>query len=76
MRRRCLPTLGYGPKTLARPLRFQRFLELAPRSPAASLAQLTALPHLVRNGNAIVYPRYQATDSLSELRDGAQVRQA
>jgi hypothetical protein len=34
------------------------------------------LTHLVRDGNAIVYPRYQATDSLSELHEGAQVRRA
>jgi hypothetical protein len=32
--------------------------------------------HLVHNGNAIVYPRYQATDSLSELHSGTQVRRA
>lgn len=32
--------------------------------------------HLAQNGNAIIYPRYQATDSLSELHQGAQMRQA
>jgi AraC-like DNA-binding protein len=40
LRRRCRPTLGYGPKTLARVLRVQRFLSLAAHSPKSSLAQL------------------------------------
>jgi AraC-like DNA-binding protein len=42
LRRRCLPALGYGPKTLARVLRFQRFLRSAALSPSASLARLAA----------------------------------
>jgi AraC-like DNA-binding protein len=45
LHRRCLSAFGYGPKTLDRVLRFQRFLAMA-RSPAArghgGLAQLAA----------------------------------
>jgi AraC-like DNA-binding protein len=41
LRRRFVEAVGYGPKTLERVLRFQRFLALARRSPApASIAQL------------------------------------
>lgn len=40
LRRRSLAAIGYGPKTLARVLRFQRFLAAADASPVASLAQL------------------------------------
>jgi len=39
LRRRCEVAVGYGPKTLERVLRFQRFCRLAHRS-SASLAQL------------------------------------
>ena len=38
LRRRCHEHFGYGPKTLDRILRFQRFLALARSSPGASLA--------------------------------------
>ena len=40
LRRRSIETFGYGAKTLERILRFQRFLDLARRSPAAGLAAL------------------------------------
>jgi AraC-like DNA-binding protein len=42
LRRRCLPAFGYGPKTLARVLRFQHFLRSVARSPSASLARVAA----------------------------------
>jgi AraC-like DNA-binding protein len=43
LRRRCLDAFGYGPKTLDRVLRFQRFLALARRAgPAVSLARQAA----------------------------------
>ncbi len=43
LRRRCLAAFGYGPKTLDRILRFQRFLALARRAgPAAGLATQAA----------------------------------
>jgi AraC-like DNA-binding protein len=51
--RRCVASLGYGPKTLERILRFQRFLGLA-RSRQQGLAELAAeagyadQPHLTR----------------------------
>src|SRR5437764_768906 len=53
LRRRCEDAVGYGPKTLERVLRFQRFRSLASRG-AASLAELALLagyadqPHLTR----------------------------
>jgi len=40
LRRRCHDAFGYGPKTLDRILRFQRFLDLARRTDRASLASL------------------------------------
>jgi AraC-like DNA-binding protein len=52
--RRCTSALGYGPKTLARILRFQRFRALAAVRPGAGLAELAAhagyadQPHLTR----------------------------
>jgi transcriptional regulator GlxA family with amidase domain len=42
LRRRCHEAFGYGPKTLARILRFQRFLSLARKTSAATLAALAA----------------------------------
>ena len=55
LRRRCIDALGYGPKTLDRILRFQRFRALAGRLPAPGLAELAAAagyadqPHLTRD---------------------------
>jgi AraC-like DNA-binding protein len=52
--RRCTSALGYGPKTLARILRFQRFRALAAARSGAGLAALAAdagyadQPHLTR----------------------------
>ncbi len=52
--RRCTSALGYGPKTLARILRFQRFRALAAVGADAGLAELAAhagyadQPHLTR----------------------------
>ena len=52
--RRCVTALGYGPKTLDRILRFQRFRTLAGRRPDVGLAELAAhagyadQPHLTR----------------------------
>jgi AraC-like DNA-binding protein len=40
LRRRCVDTFGYGPKTLDRILRFQRFLRLAKESDGRGLAAL------------------------------------
>lgn len=40
LRRRCESAFGYGPKTLARILRFQQFLGLLRRSAAPALAEL------------------------------------
>lgn len=40
LRRRCVEAFGYGPKTLERILRFQRFLNLARRSAEPRLAAL------------------------------------
>jgi AraC-like DNA-binding protein len=54
LRRRCTAALGYGPKTLDRILRFQRFRSLAARHRDAGLARLAAAagyadqPHLTR----------------------------
>lgn len=42
LRRRCDSAFGYGPKTLERILRFQRFLRLLRRSTAPGLAELAA----------------------------------
>jgi AraC-like DNA-binding protein len=42
LRRRCESAFGYGPKTLARILRFQQFLGLLRRSAAPGLAELAA----------------------------------
>jgi transcriptional regulator GlxA family with amidase domain len=52
--RRCVDALGYGPKTLDRILRFQRFRALAAQRPDLGLARLAAVagyadqPHLTR----------------------------
>jgi transcriptional regulator GlxA family with amidase domain len=52
--RRCTAALGYGPKTLDRIFRFQRFRSLALRLPHLGLAELAAAagyadqPHLTR----------------------------
>jgi AraC-like DNA-binding protein len=43
LRRRCTDALGYGPKTLDRILRFQRFRALARRRRDVGLAQLAAV---------------------------------
>jgi AraC-like DNA-binding protein len=40
LRRHCHEAIGYGPKTLERILRFQRFLALADRDPSPDLATL------------------------------------
>jgi AraC-like DNA-binding protein len=54
LRRRCEWAFGYGPKTLERILRFQRFLNLSRRAPKLSTVELAAAagyadqPHLVR----------------------------
>jgi len=42
LRRRCERAFGYGPKTLARILRFQRFLRLLRRASEPRLAELAA----------------------------------
>jgi AraC-like DNA-binding protein len=42
LRRRCLHAFGYGPKTLDRILRFQRFLSLLGRARMASLSALAS----------------------------------
>jgi AraC-like DNA-binding protein len=42
LRRRCETAFGYGPKTLARILRFQRFLRLLRHSDKPRLAALAA----------------------------------
>jgi AraC-like DNA-binding protein len=42
LHRRCLRTFGYGPKTLARVLRFQRFLRVARSAPSLTYARLAA----------------------------------
>ncbi len=42
LRRRCEAAFGYGPKTLDRILRFQRFLERARKTPQPRLAALAA----------------------------------
>ena len=42
LRRRCEIAFGYGPKTLDRILRFQRFLRLLRRTPEPRLAELAA----------------------------------
>jgi AraC-like DNA-binding protein len=43
LRRRCTDALGYGPKTLDRILRFQRFRTLARWRPGVGLAELAAI---------------------------------
>jgi AraC-like DNA-binding protein len=42
IRRQCTEAFGFGPKTLDRILRFQRFLELVRRAPSADMAGLSA----------------------------------
>ena len=57
LRRHCLDAFGYGPKTLDRILRLQRFLALAPRQPSLTSAALAAgyadAPHLVRDAQRL-----------------------
>jgi len=60
VRRRCVQAVGYGPKTLDRIVRLQRFLALAranPRSPLAALAATSGYAdqaHLSRETGALV----------------------
>jgi AraC-like DNA-binding protein len=42
LHRRCLHAFGYGPKTLARVVRFQHFLHAARAAPTLSFARLAA----------------------------------
>jgi transcriptional regulator GlxA family with amidase domain len=59
LRRRCETAFGYGPKTLARILRFQRFLRLLRRSAEPRLADIAAAcgfadqAHLTRDVRAL-----------------------
>ncbi|MFY0449631.1 helix-turn-helix domain-containing protein [Xanthomonas codiaei] len=57
LRRRCHAAFGYGPKTLERILRLQRFLRLAGSQPTLTAAALEAgygdAPHLVRDARQL-----------------------
>ncbi|TBR40424.1 MULTISPECIES: helix-turn-helix domain-containing protein [Dyella] len=57
LRRHCLEAFGYGPKTLDRILRLQRFLSLASDSPDMTTAALDAgyfdAPHLARDAHQL-----------------------
>jgi len=57
LRRHCLDAFGYGPKTLDRILRLQRFLRLAPGHASLTSAALAAgyadAPHLVRDSQQL-----------------------
>lgn len=57
LRRRCQQAFGYGPKTLDRILRLQRFLRLAPRHATLTSAALEAgygdAPHLVHDSQLL-----------------------
>lgn len=57
LRRRCHVAFGYGPKTLERILRLQRFLRLAGHYPTLTAAALEAgygdAPHLVRDARRL-----------------------
>ncbi|WP_349656698.1 helix-turn-helix domain-containing protein [Xanthomonas sp. 10-10] len=57
LRRRCRVAFGYGPKTLERILRLQRFLRLAGHYPTLTAAALEAgygdAPHLVRDARRL-----------------------
>ncbi|NIK00528.1 helix-turn-helix domain-containing protein [Xanthomonas cannabis] len=57
LRRRCHAAFGYGPKTLERILRLQRFLRLAASQPTLTAAALEAgygdAPHLVRDARLL-----------------------
>lgn len=59
LRRRFVQHFGYGPQTLARLLRYQRFLQLARAQPATPLAHLAAeagyadQPHLARESRRL-----------------------
>ncbi|MDR3446880.1 helix-turn-helix domain-containing protein [Dyella sp.] len=57
LRRRCQQAVGYGPKTLDRILRLQRFLKLAPQHATLTSAALEAgygdAPHLVRDSQLL-----------------------
>jgi AraC-like DNA-binding protein len=56
LQRRFAEHVGYGPKTLQRVLRFQRFLRAAPRVPlarAATLAGYADQPHLTREARRL-----------------------
>jgi AraC-like DNA-binding protein len=59
LHRRCSAALGYGPKTFARIVRFQRFIERARSAPARSLGELAYdssyadQPHLTREARRL-----------------------
>lgn len=59
LRRRFVQHFGYGPQTLARLLRYQRFLQLARAEPSTPLAHLAAdagyadQPHLARESRRL-----------------------
>ncbi|MBB3639262.1 helix-turn-helix domain-containing protein [Variovorax atrisoli] len=77
LRRRFVKHFGYGPQTLARLLRYQRFLQLARAEPSTPLAQLAAeagyadQPHLARESRRLAgrppsaLPRDQASTTLT-----------
>lgn len=59
LHRRCSAALGYGPKTFARIVRFQRVVERARHAPSRSLSELAAhcgyadQPHLTREARRL-----------------------
>ena len=57
LHRRCVRSFGYGPTTLTRILRFQRFLAVAPRCPSiaagAAAAGFADQAHLARECRSI-----------------------
>ncbi|MBI3967527.1 MAG: helix-turn-helix domain-containing protein [Chloroflexi bacterium] len=59
LHRRCCAALGYGPKTLARIVRLQRFLDFARKHESRALAELAAWsgyadqPHLTRESQRL-----------------------
>ena len=75
LRRRCHDTVGYGPKTLQRVLRFRRFLAAAESPEPADLARMAAVAGYADQAHLTRECRGLAGKTPAELARGARLGQ-
>ena len=75
LRRRCHDTVGYGPKTLQRVLRFRRFLAAAASPDASDLARMAAGAGYADQAHLTRECRDLAGETPAELARSARLRQ-